>query len=258
MPYTIPNDWERAAERLGVLGAAYDAASRAAARQLGLRGGWECLEAGAGGGSFARWLCAQVLPGGRVLAVDLDPRHLHDLREHGGEVAKLDLVTDALPGQRFDFVHARLVLLHIAARERVLDKLVRALKPGGAILVEEHDAFGVIEEMSGAYGRVWPLFRRVGERGGLDATWARRLPQHLERRGLEEVAAAAEIPFFRGGSPLARLWQLTWLQNRPELLQLGATEELLDAATGELADAGNWFYCPPMIRATGRRPAAES
>src|SRR5580693_1989069 len=86
--YTLPNDWEFADERLALLGAAYDPASIALAQRLGMRAGWRCLEAGAGGGSFARWLCSATSPGGRVLAVDADPRHLADLPHRGGEVAR--------------------------------------------------------------------------------------------------------------------------------------------------------------------------
>lgn len=59
-----------------------------------------------------------------MLAVDADPRHLDDVPELGGEVAQLDLVADDLPQQEFDFVHTRLVLLHIAERDRVLARLV--------------------------------------------------------------------------------------------------------------------------------------
>ena len=83
--------WEFADERLALLGAAYDPPSIALAQRLGIRAGWRCLEAGAGGGSFARWLCSATSPGGRVLAVDADPRHLADLPDRGGEIAQIDL-----------------------------------------------------------------------------------------------------------------------------------------------------------------------
>jgi hypothetical protein len=71
----------------------------------GVRAGWRCLQAGAGGGSFARWLRSATSPGGRVLAVDADPRHLADLPDCGGEVAQIDLAADELPERAFDFLH---------------------------------------------------------------------------------------------------------------------------------------------------------
>ncbi|MEU2258619.1 class I SAM-dependent methyltransferase [Nocardia xishanensis] len=131
--YTLPNAWDFADERLALLGAAYDSGSIALAQRLGVKAGWRCLEAGAGGGSFARLLRSAALPGGRVLAVDADPRHLADLPGLGGEVAQLDLVANDIPERAFDFVHTRVVLLHIADRDIVLERLARALAPGGVL-----------------------------------------------------------------------------------------------------------------------------
>ena len=36
---------------------------------------------------------------------------------------------------------ARLLLIHVPARDAVIPKLVRALKPGGWLVVEEYDLF---------------------------------------------------------------------------------------------------------------------
>jgi Methyltransferase domain len=41
------------------------------------------------------------------------------------EVRQLDLVSGQLPGGDFDFVHARMVLTHIPAREQVLGGCAR-------------------------------------------------------------------------------------------------------------------------------------
>ena len=51
----------------------------------------------------------------------------------------------------FDFVHTRLVLLHIPAREAVLRRLVAALRPGGVLLLEEDDISPVLATARGAY-----------------------------------------------------------------------------------------------------------
>lgn len=252
--YTLPNDWDFADERLALLGAAYDPASIELAQRLGMRAGWRCLEAGAGGGSFARWLCRATSPGGRVLAVDADPHHLADLPELGGEVAQIDLVADELPERAFDFVHTRLVLLHIAQRDTVLERLARAVAPGGLLVLEESDVFGVLAEMQGAFGDVWRMFKRSSEIGGADQTWARALPERLQALGLLDVEASADIPMFRGGSALARMWNLTWAQIHEHLVQLGLPPEVIVAAQAELDDEQRWFCAPPTVRAWGRAP----
>lgn len=252
--YTLPNDWEFADERLALLGAAYDPPSIALAQRLGIRAGWRCLEAGAGGGSFARWLCSATSPGGRVLAVDADPRHLADLPDRGGEIAQIDLAADELPERAFDFVHTRLVLLHIAQRDNILERLARAVAPGGLLVLEEGDDFGVLDEMRGAFGDVWRAFSRSTEIGGANQTWARELPVHLDALGLVDVEADAEIPMFRGGSPLARMWNLTWVQIHDQLVKLGLSPEVIAAAQAELEDEQRWFCAPPTVRAWGRAP----
>ncbi|MFD3701574.1 class I SAM-dependent methyltransferase [Nocardia sp. NPDC058658] len=254
--YTLPNEWDFADERLALLGAAYDPDSIALARRLGVGAGWRCLEAGAGGGSFARWLCGVALPGGRVLAVDADPRHLTDLPERGGEVAQIDLVTDELPTGAFDFVHTRFVLLHIAQRDIVLERLVRALAPGGVLLLEEGDGLGVLHEMPGAFGEVWRAFARATETAGADQAWARNLPAHLETLGLLDVHAEAQIPMFRGASPMARMWNLTWAQTSETLVAQGVAREVIAAAQSESRDEQRWFYAPPTVRAWARAPVA--
>jgi SAM-dependent methyltransferase len=252
--YTLPNDWELAQQRLDLLGASFDAPSIELALRLGVTQGTRCLEAGAGGGSFARWLCTTVIPRGRVLAVDADPRHLDDLPARGGEVCALDLVNDDLGHGQFDFVHTRLVLLHIHERDRVLDRLARALAPGGVLMIEEHDVFGTLEAMTGAYGELWAVFHRMSQAAGLDATWARTLPRRLASLGLTDVHASGGIEMFRGGDPMARLWSLTWLQAREQLIAAGGAPELIDAARAELEDPDRWFHCPAMVRATAKRP----
>jgi SAM-dependent methyltransferase len=252
--YTLPNDWAFADERLALLGAAYDPESIALALRLGVRAGSRCLEAGAGGGSFARWLCQTALPGGRVLTVDADARHLNDLPDRGGEVVQVDLASGQLPEGQFDFVHTRFVLLHIEQRENVLKSLLRTLAPGGLVLLEEGDGLGVLDAMPGAFGEVWRAFARSTEIAGANQSWARTLPVRLEALGLVDISAETTIPTFRGGSPLARMWSLTWAQAQNTLAALGVPSEVIAAAQSELGDARRWFYAPPTVRVWARAP----
>jgi len=200
-----------------------------------------CLEAGAGGGSFARWLHTRT---GDVVAADLDVRLLEPLDEL--DVWQLDLVADELPREAFDFVHTRLVLIHIAERDAVLRKLVGSLRPGGLLMLEEDDIHPILATATGAYRESWLAFWAYMTRAGVDAEWARGLPERLAGLGLTGVGAEIDGRIFPGGSTTARFWSMTWLQVLPD-----------DTAAGRAAleDSAHWFIGPAKVVAWGRRPA---
>jgi len=252
--YVLPNSWEHASERLSLLEDCYDAASFRQAALLGVGSGWRCLDAGAGHGSFACWLGAQVGSSGSVVAADLDTRLLADLTGPNIEVRRLDLVSDALPGGEFDFVHTRLVLMHIPAREQVLGRLIAALKPGGIVMIEEQDGFPVLATATGAYREAWLAFIRACRAAGTDPEWTRDLPVRLRRHGLADVDASLDVPLFRGGSALARFWSLSWQQARDRVVAVGEPALVIDQGVAELGDDSRWFPAPAMVTAWGRRP----
>src|SRR5215467_8947307 len=138
--YLLDNAWSDGRARLDAVEEFLDPGTIALLERRGVGAGWTCLELGAGGGSIARWLASRVGATGRVLATDLDTRHLVDVAELANvEVRRHDIVAETLPEAAFDLVHARLVLEHLRERDEVLRKLVRALKRGGWLLVESVD-----------------------------------------------------------------------------------------------------------------------
>lgn len=221
---------------------------------LGVTDGWSCLEAGAGGGSITRWLCSRVGSSGQVLAVDLDTRLPENLDAPNLETRRMDLVSDQLSTDAFHFVHTRLVLMHIPEREWVLQRLIAALRPGGVLLCEEHDVHAVWATGSEPYQRAWELFLPAMQAAGVAPTWARGLPEVLDRNGLVEVEAEVDAPLFRGASPTATFWSLSWLQSRDRVVAAGAPVEVLDQGGAALDDPTCWFHGPAMVAAWGRRP----
>ncbi len=252
--YVVPNSWEHARQRLELLEACYDAASVKRASALGVREGWRCLDAGAGHGSFARWLSTQVGAAGSVIAADLDTRLLADITEANIQVRQMDLVSDPLPTGEFDFVHTRLVLMHIPAREQVLGRLCATLRPGGILMIEEQDGFPVLATATGAYREAWLAFIRACRAAGTDPDWTRDLPLRLRRHGLVDIDAELDVPLFRGGSAHARFWSLTWQQVRDRVAAVGEPAHVVDQGQAELSDEQRWFHGPATMTAWGRRP----
>jgi SAM-dependent methyltransferase len=256
LSYVVPNSWEHARRRLELLEACYDATSFKRASALGVREGWRCLDAGAGHGSFARWLGALVGAAGSVVAADLDTRLMADIDEPNIEIRQMDLVSGQVPTGEFDFVHTRLVLMHIPAREQVLERLCAALRPGGILMVEESDAFPVLANATGAYRDAWLAFIRVIRAAGTDPDWTRDLPLRLDRHGLIDIDAELDVPLFRGGSAYAQLWSLTWQQVRDPVIAIGEPAHVIDRGQADLGDAQRWFYGPATMIAWGRRALA--
>jgi SAM-dependent methyltransferase len=252
--YALPNAWEQARRRLALLEACHDPASIHRAEALGVGEGWHCLDAGAGGGSFARWLARRVGDTGSVVAVDLDVRLLEQAATPGLEVRQLDLVADELPRDAFDLVHTRLVLIHIPERERVLRRLAAAVRPGGVLVVEEDDIFPIAATADPAYRVAWRAFMGRMEAAGVDGEWARWLPERLGALGLAGVEAELVGQLFNGGADPAQFWSLTWLQVREDIVATGVPGAVVDAGRAALEDPARWSYGPAKVVAWGRRP----
>ena len=252
--YALPNGWELGRQRLELLEACYDPTTIRIADSLGVARGWRCFDAGAGSGSFARWLASRVGAEGVVVAADLDVSLLDGTR--GLEVRRIDLERDELPQGEFDLVHTRLVLMHLTARDEVLRRLAAAVRPGGVLMIEEDDVHPVMATAGGDYLEAWRAFADTMRQAGTDPEWARALPERLGALGLEDIGAEVSGQLFRGGSDWARFWSLTWLQVRDRIVAGGIPAEIIDNGRLALENESRWFLGSSTMIVWGRRPAA--
>lgn len=226
-------------------------------RGLGVNRGWRCLELGAGRGSIARWLCDQVGVEGRVTAVDIDDLFLGQIGLPNLEVVRADVVSDPLPSGPFDLIHARLLLIHLPARNEVLGRLLPLLRPGGAVLFEEYDVFPITATADGAYGAAWSAFGRAMEHAVAAPTWVRTLPARCVELGFVDVATDVDVPLFTAGSPEAEFWRLTWMQTADRMVAAGTAREVVEAGIAALSQPGVWHYGPAMVAVSGRRTSSD-
>jgi SAM-dependent methyltransferase len=200
-------------------------------------------------------LAQEVGGTGYVLATDIDTRHLDGVQAPNVEIRSHDVVQDPRPPTPFDLIHTRPVLMHLPAREEeVLPRLVSALKPGGWLLLEEHNIFPVHALASGRYARVWRAFEAAVQGAGARSEWGRHLPSLLATHGLVDVGAEALAPLFPGGSASAQFWSLSWQQLRQPILARGVASEELNRALSDLEDPTQWFTAPAMVAVWGRKP----
>lgn len=226
---------------------------------LGVAAGWRCWEVGAGGPSIPAWLADRVGPGGRVLATDIDLTWLPDPAPPL-EVRRHDVGRDDPPGDGFDLVHARLVLVHVPDRDQALRTMVEALRPGGWLLLEDADPalqplicpdeHGPEQRLA---NRLRGGFRALLAERGADLAYGRTLPRRLREAGLVDVRADA---FFPLTSPASNtLEAATIRQVRDQLLARGhATDDEIDRHLANVEAGRLDLATPPMISAWGRRP----
>jgi SAM-dependent methyltransferase len=257
--YILDNAQPQAADRFEALASLFDAGTVRYLEALGVGDNWRCLEVAAGGGSIARWMAVRVGPHGRVIATDVDVRHLESLRLHNVDVLRHDILEDPLPVPAFDLVHTRLLLVHLPRREEALDRMIAALKPGGWFLAEEFDSLSTranpnLNPAETALKSMDAL-RSVMQAAGLDLGYGRRLPAQLKAHGLVHVDAEGRIPLWQGGSAFSRLQRANVTQLRDPMIASGlVTEDELAADLERLDDPAFMSFAATIWAAWGRKP----
>ncbi|MFD9432543.1 methyltransferase [Streptomyces sp. NPDC060002] len=257
--YLLDNRQPEAGERFDAFAALFDATTFRHFEALGVGPGWRCWEAGAGGTSVVSWLAKKVGPTGKVLATDIDTSLLTSAARPPVEVRVHDLGTEEPPMEGFDLVHARLVLVHVPDRERALRSMVKALRPGGRLLIEDGDPalqpllcpdeHGPEQQLA---NRLRHGFRTLLAGRGADLAYGRKLPRLLREAGLRRVEADAYFPVTSPAG--AALESATVRQIRAELVQAGlATDVDIDRHLANVASGDMDLATAPMISAWGRK-----
>jgi SAM-dependent methyltransferase len=260
--YIFDNAAERETEqRFSSLESLYDPLTTRHLVATGIGPGWRCWEIGGGSGSIGRWLSDRIGPEGHVLMTDIDPRFLAEKGRSNLEVRRHDVGLDPLPDTAFDLIHTRLVLIHVPHREATIARLVKALKPGGWLVVEDYDTMTIDRALPCANAedaetvrKCFRALRTLMELRGMDMSWGRSLYGRLVATGLVNVEADAHFEFRRGGSPGARLDKANLCQVRDQLLgERLLTSEELDRLLRLLDDPDFVVASPVMFSARGQQ-----
>ncbi|MCX4557128.1 methyltransferase domain-containing protein [Streptomyces umbrinus] len=257
--YLLDNRQTEAGHRFDALAALFDPTTFRHIERFGIGSGWRCWEVGAGGTSVVSWLAKKVGPTGKVVATDIDTSWATSAVRTPIELRVHDVGVDEPPGEGFDLVHARLVLVHVADRERALRSMIRSLRPGGRLLVEDADPalqplacpdeHGPEQQLA---NRLRHGFRELLTEHGADLAYGRRLPRLLREAGLRQVEADAYFPIT---SPACgALESATIRQVRDRLVAAGlATDQDIDRHLANVATGGMDLATAPLISAWGRK-----
>ena len=261
--YLLDNSADEAAERFAALSELYDAVTFRHMAALGIGPGWRCWEVGAGGPSVPSWLAEQVGPTGSVLATDLDVRWCRTDASATYDVLQHDVARDEPPQDGFDLVHARLVLVHVPARAEALRRMVRSLRPGGVLLIEDFDPMlGPLAcpDRAGAEhhraNRIREDFHDLLAERGVDLMFGRKLPRLLRENGLIDVGADGYVAI---ATDAARALEAANVrQVAAALASRGdVTQAEIDDHLRALAMAQIDVSMPPLVSTWGRKPEGE-
>ena len=167
----------------------------ASLRELDLRGGERILDVGSRIGQLTRGMARQAGWGACVVGIERDIDQIAEARRQACADGEADLIElragDALDlplredeWGSFDLAHARFVLEHVSDPLRVVRGMVRAVRPGGRVVLadDDHDILRLWPEPPG-FTALWQAYIRSYDRLGNDPYVGRRLVGLLHAAG---------------------------------------------------------------------------
>ncbi len=245
-------------KRLDSIAVLTDPATIRYLKGLGVGEGWRCAEVGAGAGSIARWLCEHVGQSGHVVAIDINTEFLKELDYSNLEVRRQNIVTQPLEEGSYDLVHVKILIQHLPYRDRVLQQLVAALRPGGYLLVEESDIRSIqtceppspiLTKAAAALAALFPFI-------GSDPGYGLKLLPAVKRTGLRILGSDCQLSAIQCGSPEIATLTLSLEQLSTQLVSQGLMKlEEVKAALQQLRQPSDtMIYTPITVSVWGQRP----
>jgi ubiquinone/menaquinone biosynthesis C-methylase UbiE len=234
--------------------------------RAGFSSGDQLLDLGCGPGYLTLDLARVTGDGGRVHGVDASEHFVAHLdsqiakeRITNVQTSEADLKALDVGVEKYDGAICRWVLMFIDQPERVLQNVVRALKPGGTFVVMEYFQFKSIslwpngKHFRQLYDAVFELITRSGGNPNLGS----RVPGLVCDAGFEIIDL---IPILRVGRPNTPMWD--WMtshnQNHTNLVEAGLlSEDQLQAYYHEFEEHSKnpsaFFTAPPVLATIARK-----
>jgi SAM-dependent methyltransferase len=233
--------------------------------QIGVAQGAVCLDLGCGGGHVSRYLAELVGPTGRVLGLDFDEVKLAAARDecdpavHGNVEFRVANVTQWTESQAYDLVYGRFILSHLSDRALIVRRCAAALRPRGALVLEDIDLAGAFcYPANDAFRRYCDWYCAVIQRRGGDALLGPQLMELCLDAGLEEVELRMIQPVHTGQASGKEL-TLSTLVNIAEsvvaegLASMGQVEDTVLQLGNFTADPRSIIGFPRIFQVWGRR-----
>lgn len=166
---------------------------------LDLEGGEKIIDMGSGLGQFTLAMAKKIGTKGKCLGIERDNHQLetanknlakqpgiHWVEFRQGDAEHMPLTKEEW--NSFDVGHARFVLEHLSKPEIALCELVKAVRSGGRVVLEDDDHVGMLlyPEPQG-FSTLWTAYMRSYDRLGNDPYIGRRLVSLMSDCGLSKI-----------------------------------------------------------------------
>jgi ubiquinone/menaquinone biosynthesis C-methylase UbiE len=175
-------------------------------REAGLAPGMTCLDLGCGGGDVTLQLATSVGPKGQVIGLDMDEIKLDLARQAAAQMGLGNVrfqqvnVQDWMEESQYNCIYSRFLLTHLADPLRVLQQMLRAVRPGGVAVVEDIDFGGYFcYPPCAGFDTYVRLYRAAAARQGADADIGPKLYGMLVDAGWSNVKLNVVQPTFASG-----------------------------------------------------------
>lgn len=194
-------------QRMEVVARAYWPTTLPLLHRAGIRDGLKCLDLGCGAGDVTFEIARLVGPNGRVAGIDMDSVKLDLARERATSegVANVEFrqanVFEWNEDSVYDLIYVRFLLTHLPECDRVVLNLLRALRPGGHLAVEDINFEGYVSHpANAAHDRYVALYQGVVRRRGGDADIGPKLLGMLDTVGFQNLGINIVYPEHAKGS----------------------------------------------------------
>jgi len=164
--------------------------NEAAVREVKARAGDRIVDFGCGLGQLSLEMARAS--GARLVGIERSAEQLAGAERHPLLDLRRGDVADPPLHERewgtFDLAHARFVLEHVRDPLAVVRQMIRAVRPGGRLVLQDddHDVFRCWPEPPG-FAAIWRAFQRTYDRLGCDPFIGRRLVSLLHEAGAAPV-----------------------------------------------------------------------
>jgi SAM-dependent methyltransferase len=175
--------------------------------RLDLRSGGRALDLGCGPQGVLDLLAERVGPTGHVLGIDRNYESVAAARQFAAgralknvKVLQRDAAAVGLPGDIFNLVHARLVLVNVPNPEAIVAEMVRLACPGGMVASHEADYLPhLCDPPLRAWDRLFQIYRDYSSANGIDLFIGRRTHRLFREAGLVNIEVNPVIHVYPQG-----------------------------------------------------------